>query len=76
MKRVFWGIAVAMAGLVLGGCATTGGSFSATASRMERGDRDNIDQEKIVSVNKWANDRGYGVTWVNLPRKSRDKAED
>lgn len=76
MKRVFWGLAVAMTGLVLGGCATTGGGSSyANASRMERGDQDNIDQEKIVSVNKWANDRGYGVTWVNLPRKPR-KLED
>jgi hypothetical protein len=75
MKRGFWGVAVVVTGLMLGGCATTGGSSSASSSRMARGDRDNIDQEKIVSVNKWANDRGHDVTWVNLPRKPR-KAEE
>lgn len=58
--------AIAVAGLALGGCASTGGGGAKkTAYDYE------VDQEKIVSVNKWANDRGYSVTWVNLPRKGR-----
>lgn len=63
-KWILSSAAVAIAGLALGGCASSGGS-RATGSRYD----DRVDQEKIVSVNKWANDRGYSVTWVNLPRK-------
>lgn len=68
MNRILGIASVLAIGLGLGGCATTGGQ---PASRVAASDNDNIDQEKIVSVNKWARDRGYDVTWVNLPRKSK-----
>lgn len=61
-------------GLGLGGCATTGGQSVARSN--VGSDGDHIDQEKIVSVNKWARDRGYEVTWVNLPRKSKKLDSD
>ncbi len=63
-KWILSSAAVAIAGLALGGCASSGGS-RVSGSHYD----DRVDQEKIVSVNKWANDRGYSVTWVNLPRK-------
>lgn len=63
-------VAVAVAGLALGGCAGTGGS-GVVKTRYDH----QVDQEKIVSVNKWANDRGYSVTWVNLPRKGHKDEE-
>lgn len=73
MNRTLCIASVLAIGLGLGGCATTGGQSSARASA---DDGDRIDQEKIVSVNKWARDRGYEVTWVNLPRKSKKLDSD
>ncbi|TDR39429.1 hypothetical protein DFR29_116131 [Tahibacter aquaticus] len=73
MKRALWIGPVMLLGLALGGCATSGGPSSAKASY---GDNDRIDQEKIVSVNKWASDRGYAVTWVNLPQKNKKNSDD
>jgi hypothetical protein len=67
MKNALWAVSLVVAGLGLGGCATTGSAPAASRATYH----DEIDQEKIVSVNKWANDRGYGVTWINLPRKAR-----
>jgi len=64
-RTLFCSAVVAAAGLALGGCASTGGGSKKTSYDYQ------VDQEKIVSVNKWANDRGYSVTWVNLPRKGR-----
>ncbi|HSX59059.1 MAG TPA: hypothetical protein VLF18_02560 [Tahibacter sp.] len=64
-RTLFVSAAIAVAGLALGGCASTGGGSNKTSYDYQ------VDQEKIVSVNKWANDRGYSVTWVNLPRKGR-----
>lgn len=67
MKRIILcSVALAVASLALGGCAGNGGTRVAKT----RYDFE-VDQEKIVSVNKWANDRGYSVTWVNLPRRGR-----
>lgn len=74
MNRTLCIASLLVVGLGLGGCATTGGSPS--AANVDYGDKDRIDQEKIVSVNKWARDRGYAVTWVNLPRKSKKIGED
>lgn len=70
MKSELCAVAVAVVGLALGGCAGTGGSGVAKT----RYDYE-VDQEKIVSVNKWANDRGYSVTWVNLPHKGRKEGK-
>lgn len=64
-RTLFCSAVIAVAGLALGGCASTGGGSKKTSYDYQ------VDQEKIVSVNKWANDRGYSVTWVNLPRKGR-----
>jgi len=70
MKSVFLcSAAIAVAGLALGGCAGSGGTRVAKTQYDYQ-----VDQEKIVSVNKWANDRGYSVTWVNLPRKGQKEA--
>lgn len=70
MNRVFVTASVLLAGLALGGCATTGTGTRHTAATAQKTDSD-IDYSKIVSVNRWASMRGYGVEWVNLPRKSR-----
>ena len=64
-RTLLCSVAIAAAGLALGGCASTGGGSKKTSCDYE------VDQEKIVSVNKWANDRGHSVTRVNLPRKGR-----
>lgn len=70
-RTLFCSAAIAVAGLALGGCASTGGGSTKTSYDYQ------VDQEKIVSVNKWANDRGYSVTWVNLPRKGhKDDKKD
>jgi hypothetical protein len=73
MNRTLCIASVLAIGLGLGGCATTGGQ---SGSRASADDGDSIDQEKIVSVNKWARDRGYDVTWVNLPHKSKKLDSD
>ncbi|MBL8296897.1 MAG: hypothetical protein JNN30_01000 [Rhodanobacteraceae bacterium] len=57
----------AVSSLALAGCASSGGSKKTSYDYQ-------VDQEKIVSVNKWANDRGYSVTWVNLPHKGRQES--
>lgn len=74
MNRTLCIASVLAIGLGLGGCATTGGTPS--SANASGSDGDNIDQEKIVSVNKWARDRGYEVTWVNLPRRSKKLDSD
>lgn len=71
MKR--WMFAAAMISTVLmsTGCATSGsGGGKTSVVRASLYSRDAIDYEKVVAVNRWAHDRGYGVEWVNLPVKS------
>jgi len=68
MKRVLVTAAVLIAGIASGGCATTGTRH--TAASVTRPNSD-VDYSKIVTVNRWATMRGYGVEWVNLPRKSK-----
>ena len=74
MKRVFVTAAVLVAGLAAGGCATTGGKPH-TAASVTRYDS-SVDYSKVVSVNRWATMRGYGVEWVNLPQKSKKQKDD
>jgi outer membrane lipoprotein SlyB len=69
MKRVLVTVAVLVAALASGGCATTA-SKPHTAASVAKYDSD-VDYSKVVSVNRWATMRGYGVEWVNLPRKSK-----
>ena len=72
MKRVVICGSVLIAGLALGGCATTGGGTPRTAADAVKASGENdIDYGKVVAVNRWAQMRGYGVEWVNMPRKSR-----
>ena len=52
--------------LGVGACAATGGQRELLPSN-------DIDQEKIVSVNKWAEGRGAVVIWVNMPTKPRPR---
>ncbi|MDC8015274.1 hypothetical protein [Tahibacter soli] len=70
MKRVLVTAAVLIAGVALGGCAASGGARTHTAASVTKYDSD-VDYSKVVSVNRWATMRGYGVEWVNLPRKSK-----
>ena len=76
MKQVLICGSVLIAGLALGGCATTGAPRTA-ADVVKSDTSSDIDYSKVVAVNRWASMRGYGVEWVNMPRKSRaQKAKD
>lgn len=55
-------IAVCAVALGLGACAATGGQHELLPSN-------DIDHEKIVSVNQWAEGHGAVVIWVNMPTK-------
>ena len=60
-------IAVCAVGLGLGACAGTGGQHELLPSN-------DVDQEKVVSVNKWAETRGAVVIWVNMPTKPHPRS--
>jgi len=71
MKR--WMLAAAVTVMALGsvGCMSNGKSGARTSLvRSSLYSRDTIDYEKVVAVNRWAHDRGYGIEWVNLPVKT------
>ena len=77
MKRVLVTAAVVIAGLALSGCATTGTRHTAASASAVARAKGDVDYTKIVTVNRWASMRGYGVEWVNLPLKSKaQKARD
>lgn len=71
MKRVLVTASVLIAGLASGGCATTGAPRTAATVVSNKYSNPDVDYNKIVTVNRWASMRGYGVEWVNLPRKSK-----
>jgi hypothetical protein len=52
--------------LVLSACATTG-----TPPRFANGYESDVDMDKVVTVNQWAQTKGARVMWVNLPQKSK-----
>jgi hypothetical protein len=56
-------VAVCMV-LGLGACAGTGGQREFAPSK-------GVDLEKVATVNRWAEDHGAVVIWVNMPSKSR-----
>lgn len=59
-----WAVLGAVAFLGLGGCTTT------QLHRMEaEAASDQVDLEKVVSVNAWAHEHGARVMWVNYPQK-------
>ena len=61
-------IPIALAGmfLVLGGCASTGGSRMTNSQYGP-----DVDVGKIIAVNQWAQTKGATVVWVNYPQKSK-----
>ena len=56
--------AIAGMSLVLGGCATMNGQRSSQYGP-------DVDVEKVMTVNQWAQTRGAVVMWINYPQKSR-----
>ena len=67
MKVTLLGL-LAVSALALSGCATTGSSGIARTDPLPK---DEVDKQKIATVNQWAHQRGYGVQWVHLPYKAR-----
>lgn len=65
MKR---SILVALAGtfLVLGGCASMGGSRMTNSQYGP-----DVDVGKVMAVNQWAQTKGATVVWINYPQKSK-----
>lgn len=61
-----WTMLVLLAGLCagIGGCATSG-----TALSMSRGGlaSEDVDAEKVATVNQWAQTHGATVVWINYP---------
>lgn len=68
MRRKSLGAVLAVACLGLTACASTGGS---RAAQDQSGFSDEIDYQKVISVNEWAHTHGARVMWVNYPQKSR-----
>lgn len=66
MRLAVFGVMAAMC-LCLSACASSGGTH------MARGDQlnDDIDYEKVASVNQWAHNRGATVVWVNYPKRAK-----
>lgn len=52
--------------LAISGCAGTDSSFVRGESRMDS----DIDANKVLTVNEWAEHRHASVVWVNYPKKS------
>lgn len=64
MKRSML-LACASLFLVLAGCVSTGGSRAVNQYGSD------VDMDKVVTVNQWAQIKGATVVWVNLPRKPK-----
>ena len=66
MKRIAIGLIVSLS-LVVSACATSAGSGTRAGSKYG----DELDQGKIIAVNRWAEMKGARVLWINLPQKTR-----
>ena len=56
-------LAVAVTFLALAGCASTGGPRVANRYGAD------VDTEKVLIVNQWAQTKGATVVWINFPQK-------
>ncbi|UXI69711.1 hypothetical protein [Tahibacter amnicola] len=69
MYRLMVGLVVVLSGALMTGCASSGNSGLVKREMLPS---DDIDVQKVATVNKWARERGHTVQWINMPIKTRD----
>ena len=65
--RLVRALGIAVSSLMLAACAGVGGKHAMLPS-------DDIDTNKVQTVNRWALDHGAQVIWINYPLRDRHAA--
>jgi len=69
-----WTMLVLLAGVCtgLGGCATQGRTISMSSAGLANED---VDSEKVATVNQWAQSHGATVLWINYPVRAHPRSD-